>query len=579
MRGLKASLSSAAAGKKIRFLSAGRMGLMEQFRSDYDGHRGDTPRYDDATYGSKQDTVRRHQVETLQGDFQTLSQRIDIQIKVQERLRKLFQRDLIIEWDAGNLKILFNRSNETSTPYSSGREASGLMHLVGLLSALYDDEVGVLLIDEPEVSLHPQLQAFLLQEIFDVAGQPSSESNKKIVLIATHSTEMIRLKSVEDLPFFIFCSDLRSDPVQISPDAPELRNKKIVNLVASLGQLHRLSLFSTRPLLVEGASDSIICQALARKMQMFPEAAGSQLLPVEGKGNLTVVAKLLRLMGKSPTSLADLDGFADGPALIQEYFSAIPKISLAEAATLGAASGSDLAKGIHDNLCELAKKKWSIIEPLASKHPYWIFPAGDENTRKRRALLGALFSSSNDELSALEDGTEFVNLKTRVSALFDMAEKCGLFFCRKGMIECSYSVKILPADFDKPQAATEESARIMGDKIASINVRYDDVIRCIQFASNVEKICESKALQDILLSVAAPAQAMLLRDNSDGDLNGFSRQMIGERAGLFQVEKKNGMLEIDVSSRILDVADCFPIRIGQDENVVSAIGKALKLSE
>ena len=432
LRGLKSSFNSAAAGKKIRFLSAGRMGLMEQFRSDYDGHRGSNPLYDQATYGSKADTIRRHQVETLQGDFQTLSQRIDIQIKVQERLRKLFRRDLIIEWDAGNLKILFNRSDETSAPYSSGREASGLMHLVGLLSALYDDEVGVLLIDEPEVSLHPQLQAFLLQEILDVAGQPSADTNKKIVVIATHSTEMIRLRSVEDLPFFIFCNDLRTDPIQIPPDAPELKNKKIMNLVASLGQLHRLSLFSTRPLLVEGASDSIICQALARKLQMFPEAAGSQLLPVEGKGNLTIVAKLLRLMGKSPTSLADLDGFADGPALIQEYFSAIPETSSAEAAKLGAASGQDLAKGIHDSLCEVAKNKWSIIEPLASTHPYWLIAAGDENTKKRRALLGAIFSTSDDKLSALEDGTEFVKLKSRVTTLFDMAEKCGLFFCHSG---------------------------------------------------------------------------------------------------------------------------------------------------
>jgi energy-coupling factor transporter ATP-binding protein EcfA2 len=246
LRGLKASLYSAAAGKKVRFLSAGRMGLMEEYRSNYDGYRGDSPRFDEALYGSKNDTIRRHEYETLQGDFQTLSQRIDIQIKVQERLRKLFRRDLIIEWDAGNLKVLFNRNDVSSVPYSSGREASGLMHLVGLLSALYDDQVGALLIDEPEVSLHPQLQAFLLQEILGVAGQPSEGNNKKIILIATHSTEMVRLSTVDDLPNLVFCKDLQTHPVQIQADAPELKNKKIMNLVASLGQLHRLSLFSTQ---------------------------------------------------------------------------------------------------------------------------------------------------------------------------------------------------------------------------------------------------------------------------------------------------------------------------------------------
>ncbi len=555
------------------------MGLMEQFRSDFDGHRNSSPRYDEATYGSKKDTVRRHRTETLQGDFQTLSERVDVQIKVQERLRKLFRRDVIIEWDAGHLKVLFNRSDEASAPYSSGREASGLMHLVGLLSALYDDEVGVLMIDEPEVSLHPQLQAFLLQEILNVAGQPSDGTNKKIILIATHSTEMVRLRTVDDLPNLIFCNDLRENPVQVQPDAPEIKSKKIINLVASLGQLHRLSLFSTRPLLVEGASDSIICQALARRLKLFPEAAGSQLLPVDGKGKLAPVAKLLRLMGKSPTALADLDGFADGPTLMQDYLSAIPEVSSAEASVLGASSGSELAKSIYGKVCELADKKWPNIKSLAVKHPYWLIETKDETLRKRRAFLGTLFCKSDDELAQLKDGTEFVNLKARVSALFDLAERCGLFFCRKGTIESNYFNEIAVTEFDKPQAANDEALTIVEAAEDAVTSQYGDVVRCIKFASNVDKICEAEALQDLLLSVAAPAQGRLVANNRDEDLNALARQTIGERASLFHVTKKNGHLEIDVSSNILDVADCFPITIGPDENVVFAIGKALKLSE
>ena len=43
LRGLKSALQEYANGKKVRFLSAGRMGMLEQFRSDYDGHRGSHP--------------------------------------------------------------------------------------------------------------------------------------------------------------------------------------------------------------------------------------------------------------------------------------------------------------------------------------------------------------------------------------------------------------------------------------------------------------------------------------------------------------------------------------------------------
>ena len=84
LRGLKNSLSQYTNGKRVRFLSAGRMGMLEQFRSDYDGQRGDSPNYDNATYGSKKDASRRHRIETLTGDFQTLAERADILVKIQE---------------------------------------------------------------------------------------------------------------------------------------------------------------------------------------------------------------------------------------------------------------------------------------------------------------------------------------------------------------------------------------------------------------------------------------------------------------------------------------------------------------
>jgi energy-coupling factor transporter ATP-binding protein EcfA2 len=105
LRALKNSLISHTKDKKVRFLSAGRMGLLEQYRSDYNGHHGGYPPYNSAQFGSKSDVVRRHNIETLEGDFQTLSERADILIKVQERLRKLFKRDILIEWDGGSLKV------------------------------------------------------------------------------------------------------------------------------------------------------------------------------------------------------------------------------------------------------------------------------------------------------------------------------------------------------------------------------------------------------------------------------------------------------------------------------------------
>jgi len=438
LRGLKNSFGIYVCGKKVRFLSAGRMGMLEQFRSDYDGHRGGTPNYDLATYGAKGDSIRRHQTETLNGDFQTLAERADILIKIQERLRKLFKRDLLIEWDAGNLKIMFSRLDGQSQPYSSGREASGLMHLVGILSALYDDEVGALLLDEPEVSLHPQLQAFLLKEIISVAGHPSEGGNKKFVVIATHSTEMVQIARPDDLLSLVFCYDLNSNPVQIAADAGELKNKKIQGLIARLGQEHKLSLFSKRPLLVEGPSDVMICSALSTKANMHLEAAGSQLLPVIGKGQMPIVTKLLRLLGKEPIALADADGIADGLELVNQFLAG-SIVADQDAAKLGFASATAMASNIYVDFCKLVQDRWAEVSDKAELHPYWKNKKeGEDDLAKRRATFCTLFLTIDTELSTLATDNAWINIKQRISALLEVLEKSGLFLLRRGSIESYY---------------------------------------------------------------------------------------------------------------------------------------------
>ncbi len=573
LRGLKNSFGAHANGKKVRFLSAGRMGMLEQFRSDYDGHRP-TPNYDNATYGAKGDSVRRHQMETLNGDFQTLAERADILIKIQERLRKLFKRDLLIEWDAGSLKILFSRLDGQSQPYSSGREASGLMHLVGILSALYDDEVGALLLDEPEVSLHPQLQAFLLKEIISVAGHPSEGGNKKIVVIATHSTEMVQIARPDDLLSLIFCYDLNSDPVQISADAGELKSRKIQGLIARLGQEHKLSLFCMRPLLVEGPSDVMICSALSSKADMHLEASGSQLLPVIGKGQMPIVTKLFRLLGKKPVALADADGVADGLELVNQFLADCP-VADQDAANLGFASASAMAGTIYGDFCKLVQDRWAEISEKAEIHPYWINKKeGEDDLAKRRAAFCTLFSTIDVELSELAIDEAWVKIKRRTSALLDVLEKSGLFVLRRGSIESYYQVSDKFTSIGKPSAAADEMESISQLDREAIQAPYADILRCIQLASNAEPICEADALRDLLLAVAAPAHARLKAGDQVDDFNVLARSILGERSKIFDLAVKDGALVISIASKILSIAG-FPLTIFKDDDAVKSISSAL----
>lgn len=574
LRGLKQSLNHHMNGKHVRFLSAGRMGLLEQFRSDFDGHRGGSPRYDEATYGSKGDAARRHQMETLTGDFQTLAERADILIKIQERLRKLFKRDVLIDWDGGHLKISFSRLDIEAKPYSSGREASGLMQLVGILAALYDDDVGALLLDEPEVSLHPQLQAFLLNEIISVSGYPEAGTNKKIVIVATHSTEMLQIHSPEDLLSLVFCYDLMADPVQIPADAGELKNKKIQNLIARLGQEHKLSLFSKRPLLVEGPSDVIICSSLAGKLDMHLEAAGSQLLPVIGKGQMPIVGKLLRLLGKTPVSLADADGIADGVDLVTSYLCDNPAADK-RASSSGFASASQMAGAIYADYCKLVDSRWSEISSLAEVHPYWVNrKTGEETQAKRRSAFCALFTTTDIGLSKLAPDDAWTSIKARFIALLDLLEQCGLFILRRGSIESYYLSSDQFTSIGKPSAAVSEIDSLNQLAPQDVRAAYSDVVRCVQYASGAEVICEADALRDLLLSVVAPAHARFKGGDSSPNFNVLARSILGERSKIFGLVVEGEKLVVSIESKILNVKG-FPVALGKDDDVLKCINVAL----
>ena len=53
-------------------------------------------------------------------------------------------------------------------------ECHGIKELLVMLTHLYDDQKQYLIIDEPELNLHPQYQSFFMQEVRKIAGDPSN---------------------------------------------------------------------------------------------------------------------------------------------------------------------------------------------------------------------------------------------------------------------------------------------------------------------------------------------------------------------------------------------------------------------
>ena len=116
----------------------------------------------------------------------------DVYIKVAERLSVLFGRQIYLRWDAGSMKVFFEKT-DTQKEYFVAVEASGLVNVISILAAIFDEDIQVLLVDELEVSLHPQLQSYLLRKIKNAV-----KLYDKTIILSTHSTELLSFVNIND---------------------------------------------------------------------------------------------------------------------------------------------------------------------------------------------------------------------------------------------------------------------------------------------------------------------------------------------------------------------------------------------
>ncbi|MFI3208241.1 MAG: AAA family ATPase [Eubacteriales bacterium] len=579
LRAVQSSMGDIVGEDKVRYISSNRIGEIEKYKpnASVDGYTTDS-----AVWGASRGKGKRQTYSTAVGDFYALEDRKDIYIKVSERLGTLFNKDIYIEWDSGNLKVFFqNKQSEISESYNSIYEASGLINLVSLLAALYDDEIKVLLIDEPEVSLHPQLQAFLLQEIKSISGDYENDKGKKMVIISTHSPEMIELDSVSDINNIIFFAPNHS-PIQIIPEAEELKNEKLKEFILKLGHSYKLAFFAKRVLLVEGISDYMICKFLNRKFNFNLEVAGTQLIPVDGKGNFPTVVKFFRLIGKEVVIITDMDSFIDNNDVCNLFMNEVLASELAISA--GVNSLQTILRNVKDRIEEIYLNNYDKDGAFYEVHPYYVNKKEDENIARRRAFISSLFiNDSLDDLKAL---------KSQIENVFIYFSKLGCFFLKKGALESYYKNANNNAYDGKPSEAVKEIEYLKKMENECISEWYKEIVDALDFASKRKVINESRAIREDLLT-ELPAIIAAVNEMSDVEKddilqkdnlivvakNIIKRNKRTEKILFDYKLKKNDKKEYIVQVCLLTPIinnDAFPLDIMLSENINQFINDNVK---
>jgi hypothetical protein len=300
----EALVNSLGGPNAVRLLRADRLAGMELNRSGYfySGH---------FNQGFNKNQFEHLKNEALQHGYGAdaiilLEEDRALRAIVEATLSQVFSRRVIFEWDSGILqpKVLLKGGGDSYSLHQ--HECHGLKELVVLLTHLHDRSKTVLIVDEPELNLHPQFQCYILEQFVAVAKL----FNKRIVLI-THSPYMLDIKTEEDLKY-VYCFKAGGKlPSRVSTISG-ISLSRIRRCISQMNSHHRQVFFAEYVVIVEGVNDRLVLAGLLGGSNKSIAAAGGTIIDVNGKDDIPFYLKFCEQLGKDVYVFADLDGLFDG---------------------------------------------------------------------------------------------------------------------------------------------------------------------------------------------------------------------------------------------------------------------------
>lgn len=297
-------------GFKVRLLSAERLAGFE--KSDYNyitnsqlGNGLNLSYFNEyKMYGSQNGLATEA--------FILLKERLDLRIKIEAILSDLFKKTIHLSEEGGFLKPKIQNIIGGEEYGIKEQECHGMKEIISLLTFLYDDANNCIIFDEPELHLHPQFQSFFLNEIRKLAGDPKSESGKKLFFIITHSPYFIDIRNLYDLQHILVCHNHQM-PTYIKADDLDDQDKYVLKkFIPRFNTHHKQFFFSPNPVFVEGYTDQQIITLLFEKIGLNIAASGSSIIDVGGKDELAVFYKLCNKLNINCRIIADYDAFFRG---------------------------------------------------------------------------------------------------------------------------------------------------------------------------------------------------------------------------------------------------------------------------
>ncbi len=450
-----------------------------------------------------------------------------VRLKVFSILSRKLDRDMtmnVVERSAAYTvkSRLGERYKEMTIPtYSLQDESAGVRELLVLLTLLHSPLYMKLCIDEPEVSLHPEAQRFLKNEMEAVA----QEMGKKL-WVATHSPVFFSPESIEDLERALFFSSPDKKP--LPPKLGDLQAGELERVSRSLWRLGSekwMLAHAKSAVFCEGMYDKAILRKVLQKVGIDLPRRDTALIETGGHTDFFTVSLLCTAIDRPAFFIADLDALLSSPLIDHFDHTHTPDPVLEE------------LNGVADSLVEFIRKQ--VRQPLGAlvtslrdappsvpgSSPCQAYlaelsksPPKDKRDKKLVLELVSRFGKDLEQLTSGDTQKNVRLLSGAVEGSCQLLAKANVLVLSRGTIEAYYASWQGPT-FD---LSDETKRELFETEFTAIPAEDPEVTknRCREIVEFLDKISRDdfdnrRFVRSEIERVLARTESILLEDSPD----------------------------------------------------------------
>lgn len=314
-----------------------------------------------------------------------------------------YMQQLGYEWtfltDKDSVSYAFALRKDSASPWlTPAMFSSGEREIVHFLLAMFALNVkdGVVLIDEPELHLHPRWQRIFLGLFREIAPSRNNQ-----FVITTHSPVFVTPDTINSITRVYRQPGGTSARIALK-DVHLPEKKSLVRMINS--QNNERVFFADRAVLVEGISDRLVVSSLLDAgSARFANNDAIEIVEVGGKGNFAEYRRLLGALDTPSFVIADLDYLKDvGNSIVQGLFRPDGAEGWEALRQKKSLDGSTAVAGLRAALDDSDSTTLrSFLTYLEGRHTSLIEPL---NEAQKRALEAEIRRLLADNILILRDG-------------------------------------------------------------------------------------------------------------------------------------------------------------------------------